>query len=612
MIGEVTFGIIGLLFLFADIRTFASTFQLTFFGTPNTTLAIMAAGVFATSFLAIVVAWRLGPRRALGVSGAAFAVATLLCTTSRNNVVDLALSVVALAAGFWWLAFLHSARTADALSPLARAFPLAFACDLALRSIFRSVPVVDLSWTVAVGMVLGAVLVFGATGLAGLAADRQWMRPDLRGMIGLLVTPCLVLVGEAAATNGAQAALAAGLGLGPEQAIATQFGQVALGVGLAAGLLALTRAPLRGPIAAAAVLLGAALLWVHIPVVSLIGAAILAGGTVLAAVTLLGTPLRPAGSPAGVILPLSFGWLVFVGAAFGFYAFWAYLPAVWAAVGLVALAALVSPAPTVRVGRLLALAAALVAVGGPLFAYVNTPALAEPEPPRVTFRFMTYNIHQGFDAGMIPSLDAIVDVIARESPDVLCLQEVVRGWMIDEQHDALSVIAERLGMRYTWLPNIGDLYGNAVLSRFPMTNVRAVHYALEPGIRHQPRGVLLVRTADVLVGCTHLDELSDGTFVRQEQVRTILREVEATSPLIVAGDLNARPEDIEIRLFNEAGFDDLGASAGDTTTGDDPQKRIDYVWGRGVVGAQAHSLTVPEAIRASDHRPVIVNITRQK
>jgi endonuclease/exonuclease/phosphatase (EEP) superfamily protein YafD len=64
-----------------------------------------------------------------------------------------------------------------------------------------------------------------------------------------------------------------------------------------------------------------------------------------------------------------------------------------------------------------------------------------------------------------------------------------------------------------------------------------------------------------------------------------------------------------VRLLGEFGLEDLGASAGETTTGDNPQKRIDYVWGRGVVGAQAHTLPVDEAIHASDHRPLIVNIT---
>ena len=615
MIGEVLFGLIGLLFLFADVRTFASTFQLTFFGAPNTTLAILAVAVFATSFLALLVSWRLGPRRALGVAGLLFASATVLTTTSRSNSIDLALSVIALAGGFWWMAFLHSARTPDAASPLARALPIAFACDLALRAIFRTVPVVDLAWPLAVSIVGGGALVFGALGLIALGADRHWTAPDLRGVIGLLVTPCLVLIAETGATNGAQAALAGGMGLGPEQARATGIGQFTVGLGVAAGALSLMRFPARGTIAAAAVAVGGALLWLHLPLVSVIGAAILAAGVVIAAAALLGGPLRPAGSPARVILPLSFGWVLFVLAAFGFYAFWAYQPAVYAALAAIALVALITPASAVRLGPPLALATAVIALGGPFWAFLSTPVAQPPKDPSATFRFMTYNIHQGFDAGQIPSLDAIVDTILREQPDVLCLQEVVRGWMIDEQHDVLSVIAERSGMQYVWLPNIGDLYGNAVLSKYPMTDVKRVHYAPEPGIRHQPRGVLFLRTNGLLVGCTHLDELSDGTFVRQEQVRTIIREIGDTSPVIIAGDLNATPEDIEVRLLNEFGLDDLAASAGDTTTGDTPQKRIDYVWGRGVVGAQAHTVSGAELVdakRASDHRPLIVNITVTK
>src|SRR5205823_2802386 len=81
---EVIFGVLGLLFLFADVRTFASTFQQTFFGAPNTTLAIMATATFATSFLGLAVGWRLGPTRALGISAALFGATTFLAVASRN------------------------------------------------------------------------------------------------------------------------------------------------------------------------------------------------------------------------------------------------------------------------------------------------------------------------------------------------------------------------------------------------------------------------------------------------------------------------------------------------------------------------------------------------
>jgi endonuclease/exonuclease/phosphatase family metal-dependent hydrolase len=608
VIGDVTFGVIGLLFLFADLRTFSSTFQLTFFGAPNPNLGVAATAVFATSFLALLVGARLGPRRAVGLSAVIFGVATLLLTASRSNWLDLALSVVALAAGLWWLALFHSSRVADAPPALARALPIAFIADLALRAALRTQPIVDLAFPVAVGIVLVALLVFGAAGLASLSAERQWTAPNPVGTLALIAAPGLVLVAEAGATNGAQVALAGGLGLGPEPARATQIGQIIVGLGLAAGALALVRFGPNRFIGAAALAIGAALLWWHQPVVSLVGGLFLAAGIVISAATILGARQVPARSPAGPVLALSLGWLVFVGTAFGFYAFFALQPAVWAATAVVALATLLAPTPIVRLGTPLAVAAATVAVAVPLLAFLTAPATPDPQPPKVTFRLMTYNVHQGFDAGQIPSLDAIVATVANESPDVLVLQEVVRGWMIDEQHDVLSVLAQRLEMYYTFLPTIGDLYGNAVLSRYPMEVVKRVPYAPGPTMRNQPRGALFVKIGDLLVVGTHLDHTSDGTFVRQDQVRTILRELGDAKAVVVAGDLNAAPGDIEIRLFDQAGFQDLGQSAGPTTTGDDPPQRIDYVWGLGVVGAQAH--TTADTNQSSDHRALIVNITR--
>jgi endonuclease/exonuclease/phosphatase family metal-dependent hydrolase len=544
----------------------------------------------------------------VGTSAALFGLATGLLTVSRNNWLDLALSIVALASGLWWLALLHGSRVSDAAPTLSRALPIAFVVDLALRSALRTVAVPDLAWPVAVGSAVAALLLFGAAGIATLSSDRQWTAPGLLGTVALIAVPSLVLVAETGGTNGAQIAAAAGLGFGPEPPRATQIGQVVAGLGLAAGALALVRFGTQRFLAVVALAGGAALLWSHQPFLSLVGGFVLAAGIVLASSVLLASPQLPARAPTVTVLALAIGWLVFVVTAFGFYAYWAYEPAIWAATAIVAVGVIVAAAPILRLGRPLAIVAVALAVAAPLGAFLTTPVPPDPEPPRVTFRLMTYNVHQGFSAGQIPSLDDLVDTIAREAPDVLVLQEVVRGWMIDEDHDVLSVLAERLGMQYAFIANIGDLYGNAVLSRFPMTEVRRVGFAREASLKHQPRGALFVRTANVLVVVTHLDEVSDGTFVRQDQVRTILREWNGESPAIVAGDLNAKPEDIEIRLFDQAGFLDLGQSAGSTTTGSE-DKRIDYVWGIGVVGSQAHTVL---ATNASDHRALVVNVTITK
>jgi endonuclease/exonuclease/phosphatase family metal-dependent hydrolase len=610
MVGEVTFAVIGLLFLIADVRTFSSTFQQTFFGQSNTTLAVIATAVFATSFLSPIVGWRLGPKRSVGMSAAMLGIATLVATVSRNNIADLALAIVGLAGGMWWLSLLHASRPPDRPSPLVIALPMAFSADLVLRAAFRTVPLVDVNLTLAGPLVLVAALVFLAAGVAAMGGARTWSRPDARGALALIALPALFLVGETGATNGAQIALASGLGLGPEPPRATQLGMVLVGLGLAAGSLALSRPHPRGVTAAIALAVGAVLLWyVHAPVVSLVGGLVLAAGLFIAAATIPGAPLKLAGSPVVVTLALALGWLVFVGTAFGFYAFWAYLPAVYAATAVVAVAALLVSGGGLPAWRALPIALVPIVVGVPLVALLLTPQSPTTEEPRTNFRLMTYNIHQGFNAGQVPSLDNLVDVISRESPDVLLLQEVVRGWMIDEQHDGLSVLAERLGMPYVFGPNIGDLYGNAILSRFPMTDVKRVHFAVQPSAKHQPRGAVGVRIGEVLIVTTHLDEIQDkeSSAIRQEQVRTIFREWDGEKVAIIAGDLNANPGDLEMGLFSEAGYGDLAEPAGPTTTMDDPQKRIDYIWGVGVIGTNPHTVM---ALGASDHRAVVVNVTR--
>ena len=607
MLGEVTFAVLGLLFLISDIRTFSSTFQQTFYGQPNTTLALMAGGVFATSLLAPLVGWRLGPRGSIALSAALLGIATLLATLSHNNAADLLLTVIGLAGGFWWLALFHAARPAERPSALPVAIPIAFVVDLALRAAFRTVPVVDQPLAVAAPLVLVAALVFFAAGLVSIGGQRVWMRPGLRGAVALAAVPALVLVAETSGTNGAQVGLAGGLGFGAEGR-STELAFVLVGLGLAAGTLLLTRRHARGLSGAIACAVGAGLLWAHAPLVSLVGGLVLAAGVVLAGSALPGTPMVAARSPIVAGLALAVGWLAFAAAAFGFYAFWAFAPAVWAATAFVAVACFIAGGGGLPAWRLLPIGLVPIVVIVPLVVLTTTPVPAATEEPRNTFRVMTYNIHQGFNAGQVPSLDSLVEVISRESPDVLLLQEVVRGWMIDEQHDALSVLSERLSLPYVFGPNIGDLYGNAILSRFPMNDVKRIHFAIEPSLKHQPRGAIGIRIADVLIVTTHLDDIPDSSSIRQEQVRAILSAWSDQRTAIIAGDMNAEPGELEMGLFGEAGYGDLGEPAGPTTTGDGPPKRIDYVWGIGVIGSNPHTVM---SLSASDHRALIVNITRQ-
>ena len=565
MIGGAAFAVVGLLFLFAAIHTFTATLYQALFGElPNTTLGAIAFVAFAASYFAIVTARRFGPRRAVGGSGLVLAVATILSTLIRVEQVDLVLSAIAIVAGTHWVVLLHASRTSARGSPVAVGLPVALAADLALRSLFATIPVVDAPVVLAVPLVVVAALLFVASGIAALPSEVAWSSPGPRGALGLVAIGPLLLIAETGATNGAQIAASGGLGLdgGPS----TQIGMLLAGAGLAAGALVLARGLPARPIAAAALAIGAAGLWAHVPVVSLIAGAIFAAGILAAAAALLSGPMVEARSPWLAVVALGTGWVLFVGGAFAHYAYFADLRPLWALTALVAVVTL--SAPPSALPRLRSALAAGIAVGAvlvPAFGVISTPRPSTIDAP-ATFRVMTYNVHQGFDAADIPSLDRIADTISREDPDVLVLEEVVRGWLIDDQHDVLGYLAARIGMTYVFDPHIGDLYGNAILSRYPITEVRRISYAKEPGARYQPRGAILARIGGVLIAATHLDENADATAIRQQQIRTLLDEIGKASPAIIACDCNALPDALELKLIDDSGFGDLAGQSGGERT----------------------------------------------
>ena len=613
MIGPASFATIGILFLLSAIHVFTATlYQSSFGNVPNTTLAGVAFVVFGLSLLAVVIAGQLGPRRAVTATATLLAVAMLVVTAVRQEWIDLVLSAVAVVAGTQWLSLTHAVRTPGRTSPLPIALPVALVIDLALRSAFATIPVVAAPLALAVPLVLVAILLFLAAGIATLGDALVWSSPSARGALGLAAVGPLLLAAETGGLNGAQVALAGGLGRdgGPS----TQIGLVVVGVGVAAGAILLARGLPARPSAAAAIAVGAALLWLHVPVLSLAAGAAFGAGIVIGASALTSAPQGDARMPWLTVVSFGIGWLLFVAGTFVHYAYFANREALWLLTAFVVVAALLAPpSPSPRWRTALAWSIAALAVVAPLAALGLTPAAAIQQAP-VTFRVMTYNVHQGFDVGDIPALDRIADTISHEGPDVVVLQEVVRGWLIDEQHDVLEYLAGRLAFSYVYGPTIGDLYGNAILSRYPLTDVRRISYAKEPGLRYQPRGAIIARIGDSgtpvrpVIVVTHLDENSDASVVRMEQVRALLGEVGTATPAIIACDCNAKPEAPELKLITDSGFGDLALQSGggdSTFPSDRPVERIDYLFGVGVTAAQGHVVNST----ASDHRAVVVNVT---
>ena len=227
----------------------------------------------------------------------------------------------------------------------------------------------------------------------------------------------------------------------------------------------------------------------------------------------------------------------------------------------------------------LALLLALALMALPLLrlaTWDETPPAKKGLPVRV----MTYNIHQGFGIDGSPSLEEIARVIERQDPDIVALQEVSRGWMVNGSVDGLAWLSQRLGMEYAWGPATDSVWGNAVLSRFPI---------VEHGNQEMPNNdeILLDRAflaaeidlgggETLAVAATHFHAGEDDSALRTPQARTVLEALDVGRATVLMGDLNAVSEDPEIRLIADAGLRDAFASAGATWGLE--RRRIDYIW----------------------------------
>lgn len=205
-------------------------------------------------------------------------------------------------------------------------------------------------------------------------------------------------------------------------------------------------------------------------------------------------------------------------------------------------------------------------------------------------RIMSYNIHTGANADGLIDLEAIAQTIEASGADIVGLQEVPRGWYINASMDAVDWLAHRLKMNYVFYGAADPVWGNGILSRFPLP------YFYETGTADLPEGNVRPRRSIIWEMFRMEDSKRFGVFVthlhhanaevRLLQVPDLLDEVSATgfsgAPWIILGDLNARPDTEEIDLFHQAGLRDTfeltGSGDGYTYRSNHPDRRIDYIW----------------------------------
>ncbi|MGH3875966.1 MAG: endonuclease/exonuclease/phosphatase family protein [Actinophytocola sp.] len=246
-----------------------------------------------------------------------------------------------------------------------------------------------------------------------------------------------------------------------------------------------------------------------------------------------------------------------------------------------------------------------------------TPAAAADHRPLTV---LSFNIHHGAGLDGVFDLDRIAGEIRRTNADIVGLQEVDRHFgERSEWTDEPAELATRLGMHVVYGANL-DLeppapgqprrqYGTAILSRHPILDWR--NTLLPKGNPDEEQRGLLAAIIDVggqhvRAMTTHLQH--DNADSRLLQARAVADAVsDATKPVVLTGDLNAPPTELEITTLTQLLHDSHAAGHGDgfTYPAEAPTARIDYVLSD---GQPVHSKVLPTV--ASDHRPVLAVVRR--
>ena len=265
--------------------------------------------------------------------------------------------------------------------------------------------------------------------------------------------------------------------------------------------------------------------------------------------------------------------------------------------------------------------------------------------------FSTYNIHYGVGADGKYDVARIADAVAEA--DIVCLQEITRGWPENGHADQTAEIGRRLNRYFRFhgpmeadastveadgrITNRRRSFGNAIVSRWPILWSRGV---MLPKMRlmdefDMQRGyieaVIAVPSGPLRVYCTHLSHI--GPRQRLPQVTALMEGVKRAAlaggtwdgtasdsfmwqqpapavpaSAIVAGDFNftpAQPEYPEVvcdlaDAWRAAGH---GEQEVDTFPG---EGRIDHVFVTHDLMPKVKKAWIGHGIEASDHWPVFV------
>ncbi len=277
---------------------------------------------------------------------------------------------------------------------------------------------------------------------------------------------------------------------------------------------------------------------------------------------------------------------------------------------------------------------------------------ADEPPAQDELTVLAYNILRGFEVDA--QLDMITSGVEFPVPDVLLLSEVDRGCRRTDFRNIARDYAERLGYYYVYATEFVELpgdrgptgpydpplceHGNAIVSRYPLGNVRQIRHAenrswyTAPGTPDpdEPRlGGRIAIAADAKIGsklvrlyALHLESTLSALDVRDAQAEEIAVDGETlTQPAIAGGDLNTFfyfndleegiLEEPAVKSFVDRGYLDAHQDLlleGRYTSFDPFPMVIDLIFARRLEVIEAGRCSPERCESLSDHLPVFARV----
>jgi len=243
------------------------------------------------------------------------------------------------------------------------------------------------------------------------------------------------------------------------------------------------------------------------------------------------------------------------------------------------------------------------------------PMAAAAQESGHQLRVMSFNILHGTNSSGTVTLEKQAEAIKEVKPDLVGLQEVDDKVDRSKRLDQPKKLGELTGMYYAFGAHFeyqGGHYGNAILSRFPLSDVRDRRITLFTKEGTTETRNLISATAmlddgsTVVIASVHMGLNQESRLVQAGEIVDYLDDYDV--PVILTGDFNAEPGTPELARLQKM-FAATGTSVTGTYPVGAPTKTIDFIMVSRQDLLSVETYKVLSDVPYSDHYPIVSEFT---